>query len=536
MKIIQTFWSGNQKTGSALNIKAGWISPEFHWMSWTLSCLLLRRLYDRVELYTDEIGKKILIDILHLPYTDVHIVFDDSFNIHNELFSLAKIHTYSLQEEPFIHIDGDLFLWKPFSSSIHKADLISSNLEINLFFNREILLNTEKKLEFIPNYLRGVGQHKNVYSSNAGIFGGKNLNFIKKYCDEASNFIELNKSELDEVNMVSLNFLFEQISLYYFSKEKRVPVTYYMTKPVIHPLYQEYIRFIDVPYVEMVHLVGGCKRLPYVLNHLTKRLRLESPKYYYKIIKILQEEGINFYLELYNHCNIADELASALPFNHLNPFKSSLGKLALIDFRNSFRRSLKAIEYYYSKKLVNHSELSDLATNDIAPKQIKEIYILEKQSSEKFTHLIKKIEKDNLYKNYCENVDESSRFHFDNGWMDKEIAFQKGVTILNLGWDWGNYSTELNKDFFDEILNSKESNYLVTLNYDIVNLAINETYYNGLDALILKIANKPTSIKEIAIEAIEHFNDDISLDTIDYQKLLFDTIKRLLHNDIIYIK
>ena len=74
-------------------------------MSWTLSCLSLREHYDEVVLYTDTAGnprsddekplnvvsylglgremlfptegQRILIDELHLPYTDVQVVFDD---------------------------------------------------------------------------------------------------------------------------------------------------------------------------------------------------------------------------------------------------------------------------------------------------------------------------------------------------------------------------------------------------------------------------------------------------------------------------
>ncbi len=309
MKIIQTFWTGRQVNNVSLDIKAGWLSPEYHWMSWALSCLLLRKLYSRVELYTDEIGKVILIDILKLPYTDVHIIFDESFKIHPELFSLAKIRTYSLQEEPFIHVDGDLFIWKPLPDALLNAGLLSSNLEVNLFFNREILDDVEKHFVNIPGHLKGVNSNENIFSSNAGIVGGSNHAFIKEYCDCAFQFVESNQANLSKIKVSNLNFLIEQVSLFYLAKERGVSTSYFMDEPVVHPLYQDYLRFADVPNVGMIHNVGGCKRNPFVLDHLARRLRLEYPGFFYNILNSCKKESIPLRNQLYEHLDL-DNLLS----------------------------------------------------------------------------------------------------------------------------------------------------------------------------------------------------------------------------------
>ena len=62
MKFIQTFWSAGL---DPLKHGFGWSHPEYNLMSWALSCLSLRRHYDHVVLYTDSIGKHVLIDLLH---------------------------------------------------------------------------------------------------------------------------------------------------------------------------------------------------------------------------------------------------------------------------------------------------------------------------------------------------------------------------------------------------------------------------------------------------------------------------------------
>ena len=98
-------------------------------MSWALSCLTLRRHYDEVALYTDSVGKHVLIDLLHLPYTEVNVVFDD-FKCLPHHWALAKVYTYSLQKKPFIHVDGDVYLPNGIPEEIAKKPVIIQNREI----------------------------------------------------------------------------------------------------------------------------------------------------------------------------------------------------------------------------------------------------------------------------------------------------------------------------------------------------------------------------------------------------------------------
>ena len=39
MKIVQTFWHGNN---SLLDNSFGWMNPQYHLMSWALSCLFFK--------------------------------------------------------------------------------------------------------------------------------------------------------------------------------------------------------------------------------------------------------------------------------------------------------------------------------------------------------------------------------------------------------------------------------------------------------------------------------------------------------------
>ncbi len=78
-------------------------------MSWCLSCLQFLKYYKEVHLYTNEQGRSVLIDQLHLPYTEVLLV-ETEIQVPAGLWAYYKIHTYSLQRRPFIHVDGDVYI------------------------------------------------------------------------------------------------------------------------------------------------------------------------------------------------------------------------------------------------------------------------------------------------------------------------------------------------------------------------------------------------------------------------------------------
>lgn len=154
MKIIQTFWTAGQ---DPLKHSFGWTHPEYNLMSWALSCLSLREHYDEVELYTDSAGYHILIEVLQLPYTKTHVIFDD-FQCLPHHWALSKIKTYSLQTEPFLHIDGDIYLPRPLPERVLNAPLVAQNREVGTKYYRQMM--DEGVLKFpsikLPEYIKKV--------------------------------------------------------------------------------------------------------------------------------------------------------------------------------------------------------------------------------------------------------------------------------------------------------------------------------------------------------------------------------------------
>ena len=93
-KIIQTFWTSETQENILKN-SSGFICPEIYYMSWAFSCLQLTKFYDEIELHTNQADKKILIDLLDLPYTKVHLSLETEFmnELLSNIWAYCKIHT-----------------------------------------------------------------------------------------------------------------------------------------------------------------------------------------------------------------------------------------------------------------------------------------------------------------------------------------------------------------------------------------------------------------------------------------------------------
>ena len=169
MKIVQSFWSGNQ---TDFTNNYGWYSYKHHWMSWILSCHQLVKHHKEVELYTDCFGYEILITKLQLPYTKVHVVLDELNHYNKNLWAIAKIRTFQLQTEPFIHVDGDVFVWDSLIDKFENSNLITQNLEVTTDYYRERWNVIFPQLSFLPNEMINYHENKSNLACNMGIIGG----------------------------------------------------------------------------------------------------------------------------------------------------------------------------------------------------------------------------------------------------------------------------------------------------------------------------------------------------------------------------
>lgn len=284
MKIIQSFWSGNQKK---IDAGYGWSKSQYHWMGWILSVNQLVKYYDRVELYTDDFGYEILIGKLQLPYTKVHVVLNGLNEYPAELWALAKIKVYSLQEEPFIHVDGDVFVWSEFSNNLKTAALIAQNKEITTNYYHFMWNSIVPFLSYIPVGIEDFGKNASNFSANMGIAGGTDISFYKRYAKKAFEFVEKNKRIWTDINLFNFNIFFEQVLFYKMAEIDSLPIAYLFSEIWEDNLYKGFGDFHHVPHPKTyLHLLGDFKRNFSVCKAMEGYVMKFYPKYYSQLMKL----------------------------------------------------------------------------------------------------------------------------------------------------------------------------------------------------------------------------------------------------------
>lgn len=289
MKIVQSFWSKPALNPDDINDGAlkrgttgGWLDVKSYYRSWALSCLRFKQYYDAVELVTDTRGKEILIDLLGLPYTFVRTDLDCLANQPTDLWAFGKIYAYSLQKEPFMHVDSDIYIWKRLTQ-LDGASLIVQNLERHTYFN-EILKKYYAVFPFFPDCLRNqVNSNESVWAVNAGIMGGTNYTFINQYAQQAIEFITKNQEFLSRIPLVEFNLIFEQILFFYLTQRLSEPVTSLFDETISQ--YDRWIvNFDDVPNgTKYIHAVGPYKRDPAITSWVEHCLLADFPEYHNRI-------------------------------------------------------------------------------------------------------------------------------------------------------------------------------------------------------------------------------------------------------------
>ena len=307
MRAIQTFIYHDFKSEETdlkhiLSRESGWLACEYQWMSWSLSCLQLKKHFNYVELYTNEVGYRILIETLKLPYTSVKVLNDEELrNYPNECWALAKIRTYSLQESPFVHVDGDVFLFQNLDH-LKGFDVFGQNVEIDeSSYYASVMTQLVDKNAYFPEVIKENIEERPLLALNAGIIGGTNTVFFKEFSKAAFDFVKENRLLLNQLDLFRFNAVYEQLLLYRLALKQKIKLGCMFDEPVADLSYRFLVEFYDAPHkTKYLHLLGHFKKIEEVCLAVGKFLRLLYPEQYYHILKVLKFHGIPFHQEIYN--------------------------------------------------------------------------------------------------------------------------------------------------------------------------------------------------------------------------------------------
>lgn len=451
MRVVQTFWSGNN---DPLLYSFGWLSPQYNLMSWTLSCLSLKENYENIVLYTDSIGYKIFHDYLQLPYKEI-IVQYDNLNCNNNLWAYPKLLTYSLQNKPFMHVDGDVYLPHRLSKEIESGELIAQNAEIGTLYYKHMMNHIMMAPISFPDVLRKAIEKESISSYNAGVIGGNDLEFIKEYCNTAFDFINcngLNNTSAD----VNCNILFEQILFHCLAIKNNKTVSTVIKNSINDNgyTYNEFCDFYSFDKKNLMHIIGGHKRNKRICELLSRTLLKKYPEYHKKIVKLFSAE----------HDRLSEIQSYKNFFNNLSVQWSNIQKEKL------FEQEQKSCNYFHF--LSNPRETQDKTIIKKNP------YLSIYQISEEWDLTSKEKIKRRIEENFPFNNFDIACIPnlLDEGY--KEVVVDdlscNILTLLEKPQTFAAILEKLNNYFPDEIRNKQKEIYNIMLN------SLEYLFYNKL--------------------------------------------------------
>lgn len=279
-KAIYTFCSNGK---SIKDNSFHWLNPKSHLIGWVHSVFSVRPLFKTLALYTDSVGKNILIDILNLPFDEVHIIFDDEPRLDNSLFAIPKMITYSIQTEPFIHIDADIFINGPnvLTEELLSSDILTQSIEdINryyAFYDNAVSQFLDSEILETPDWFKNRKEVTHAYCY--GLFGGNNVSKITECFSEILKVIKPGTFDaIPDGNLKdSLNICYEQYMATVFLEKDNSKIKTLMS--TVNLMDQE----DEATEIGFCHLFGSGKKSVDTCNTLERCVMASKPDHHKKI-------------------------------------------------------------------------------------------------------------------------------------------------------------------------------------------------------------------------------------------------------------
>lgn len=288
MRAVWSFWSAPFRA----HRRRVWASERHHLLSWVLSTQSARRHYHPTVLHTDDDGARMLVDGLGLEFDEVHLSLNALQGCDPQWWSAGKLYAYHAQQEPFVHIDNDVFLWQPLAPELAAAAVFTQNPEPftpgRSFYQPEVLEAALHGADqaWLPiewTWYRRSGRASR--GDCCGIFGGQRLDFIQHYAGQAIRLLEhpANATALRQLADKTVHMvLIEQYLL-------AASVEYHRAhaESGYHDIEMRYL--FDSPQAAFepgnaarlgyTHLIADAKRNPTIAGRLEARVQRDYPAY-----------------------------------------------------------------------------------------------------------------------------------------------------------------------------------------------------------------------------------------------------------------
>ena len=510
MNICQTLWTGDKYL---LEDNFGWLSAQHHIMGWALSSLKLRSFYKTLNLYSDKNGIDLLVGYLGLPYTDV---FDDysSLNCPQQLWALPKLLTYEKQKSPFLHVDGDVFIWEPFQERLMSAALIAQNLEIGTSYYKGLFAPFISQANHLSEDARGLLLSYEIKAYNAGIFGGSDMAFFTGYISKAKKIINENMAFADNINF---NIVFEQLLFYTLAMQSGKKVECYHEKTFNDNGYStdEIANFPLAQKTKYLHLLGPHKKNPVVCDWLSRVLYKESPEVFLKIVKLFKKSH-------YYYSSKLQEIHPSLEtFNKISTFKYT--KTAFL---------IKALKP--DSELRSNAQVQEYVDNSDNV-LLKELFKYEKQLH-RIHNKFKKLDSSVFQKREIEAAYSTCFFLMPNEEkMNVTLYRNPELEIIQSCFDWTNFSFSV--DGISGLHSSYSKNIVIGIIPELFFKGYRDVFLDNLSVNIIILAENGITVKGLLTAIEEYFvpgNYDEKQSSL--VNLIMSKIEFLITNKILHIR
>jgi hypothetical protein len=271
MKAVFSFWTKPAK-GSLHKTHAGFPSQAYFETAFRLALLTAKKNFKRTQLVTDSYGYKLLVHDMGLEFDEVSLELDDLDDMPSNLWMLGKLRAYSIQTEPFVHLDFDLFLLRPVPAAFKAAPIVVQSEELfkHYEFYRwgvEWVRSTHRNLPVEFNAFKDVPFEAQL-AYNAGIMGGNNHAALADYARKTLQLIDDNMdliTQLPAFRMSEINVIYEQYILAAYARYHNIYV------------YNHVDNILDNAELEQkgfVHLLGDNKSKVDVCEHMTQTYQM----------------------------------------------------------------------------------------------------------------------------------------------------------------------------------------------------------------------------------------------------------------------
>ena len=286
----------------ATRLGGGWPTLAHYLMACVLSVETARIHFEGTRLVTDPTGKEMLVDGVGLEFDDVRLDLSEIDEFDPDWWNLGKVQAYRVQDEPFVHIDNDVFLWGGLPEGILKADVLAQCPE---HFSDTSDYYRLGELEAVRRYPYGwlpkeVEWCRSVYgvhqlSLNTGIYGGHRVDFIRYCAEQMFEMLEHpgNRdvmANIDDKGTVAgmLEMFLPAACLEYHAVRPHSPFRTVEVATLFDSAEQAYE---DAEARSYTHMIGRSKSTPTFARKLESRVRSHYPRHYERCVEYSRSLG-----------------------------------------------------------------------------------------------------------------------------------------------------------------------------------------------------------------------------------------------------